>query len=50
MGKEEKDSERVSATELAVSKGKEAKEEEEEEEEEEKKEKKKGIMTFSYGD
>ena len=35
MGKEEKDSERVSAIELAVGKGKEAEKEEEEEEEEE---------------
>ena len=35
MGKEEKDSERVSAVELAVGKGKEAEKEEEEEEEEE---------------
>ena len=35
MGKEEKDSERVCAVELAVGKGKEAEEEEEEQEEEE---------------
>ena len=35
MGKEEKDSERVSAIELAVGNGKEAEKEEEEEEEEE---------------
>ena len=51
MGKEEKDSERVSAIEQAVGKGKEEVEEEVEEEEEEKerKEKKKRIMTFFLG-
>ena len=48
MGKEEKDSERVSAIELAVGKGKEAekKEEKEVEEEEETEENKMGISRF----
>ena len=41
MGKEDKDSERVSAVQLVVGKGKEAKKEEKEEEEEEEEEEEK---------